>query len=113
MNSDGKANRAELNSGVVGYWHWPNVDRRMLPLIVVGHGFGAEWTFATSETISDFTEAGLAVFTFDYRHYGESVGEPRQLLNIKKELNDWRMVLAYVRRHSLIDTRAARLHLPL
>ncbi|MGD8356354.1 MAG: alpha/beta fold hydrolase [Methyloceanibacter sp.] len=96
--------RAELNSGVVGYWHWPNVDRRMLPLIVMGHGFGTEWTFGTSETISGFNAAGFGVFTFDYRHYGESAGEPRQLLNVKKQLDDWRAVLAYVRQDTRIDT---------
>ncbi len=95
--------RAELNSGIVGYWHWPDVDRRTLPLIVMGHGFGAEWTFGTSETIADFTSAKFAVFTFDYRHYGESSGEPRQLLSVKKELDDWRSVLAYVRRDDHID----------
>jgi pimeloyl-ACP methyl ester carboxylesterase len=105
MNSEDKANRAELNSGVVGYWHWPNVDRQMVPLIVMGHGFGTEWTFGTAETISDFTAAGFAVFTFDYRHYGDSAGEPRQLLNVKKQLDDWRAVLAYARQDARIDTR--------
>jgi dienelactone hydrolase len=95
--------RVELNAGIVGYWHWPNAERRALPLIVMGHGFGSEWTFGTSETIADFTAAGFAVFTFDYRYYGESAGQPRQLLNVNKQLDDWRAVLAYVRGNPHID----------
>jgi len=96
--------RVSLHSGVVGYWHWPEVERRALPLIVMGHGFGTEWTFGTSQTIADLTAARFAVFTFDYRHYGESSGEPRQLLNVKKQLDDWRAVLAHVRQNACIDT---------
>ena len=75
----------------------------MWPLIVMGHGFGTEWTFGTAETIADFTGAGFAVFTFDYRHYGESAGEPRHLLSVQKQLDDWRAVLAYVRGDDRID----------
>ncbi len=54
----------------------------------MGHGFGAEWRFGTEETIHDFTTAGYAVFTFDYRYYGESSGQPRHLLNMKRQLAD-------------------------
>jgi len=94
---------------VVGYWHWPgDAIREPIAAIVMGHGFGTEWTFGTADTIADFMAAGFAVVTFDYRHFGESDGEPRHLLLIHKQLDDWRAVLAYVRRDTRIDaTRLA------
>ncbi len=88
---------------MVGYWHWPAGAKARRPVIVMGHGFGTEWTFGTSDTIRDFTEAGFAVATFDYRHFGESGGRPRHLLMIHKQLDDWRGVLSYVREDDRID----------
>ncbi len=103
--------RAVLQSNgteVVGYWHWPKNSQGPSPAIVMGHGFGAEWTFGTAETIADFVNAGFAVFTFDYRHFGESAGEPRQLVSPKRQLADWHSVLAFVRLSDRIDrTRLA------
>lgn len=99
--------RFEVHIGadcVVGYWHWPEGGaRKPRPVIVMGHGLGTEWTFGTAETIRDFVEAGFAVVTFDYRHFGESGGRPRHLLMIHKQLDDWRSVIAYVREDERID----------
>ncbi len=100
--------RFEIQVGadnVVGYWHWPDRPEgvRRRPVVVMGHGFGTEWTFGTRETIADFTAAGFAVVTFDYRHFGESGGAPRHLLMIHKQLDDWRAVLAHVRQDPGIE----------
>lgn len=99
--------RFELRIGgdtLVGYWHWPDGPETPYPVIVMGHGFGSEWTFGTAETIADFTRAGFAVVTFDYRYYGQSGGRPRQLLSVARQLEDWRTVLAHVRADARIDT---------
>lgn len=37
------------------------------------------------------------MLAFDYRHFGTSGGEPRQLLDINKQLEDWRSALSFVR----------------
>ena len=87
----------------VGYWHWPEVRKPLPPLVVMGHGYGTEWQFGSQSYIDAFTSAGFAVFTFDYRHFGESKGEPRQLIDIDKQLDDWRAALNYIRHHSLVD----------
>jgi pimeloyl-ACP methyl ester carboxylesterase len=71
----------------------------------MGHGFCAEWRFGTAQTIADFTAAGYAVFSFDYRHFGESQGEPRQLLNVGQQLEDWHAALACVRAEARTDTQ--------
>ena len=69
------------------------------PCVVLGHGFGATregrlWAFAER-----FAAAGIAALVFDYRHFGDSDGEPRQLLDIGRQLDDWRAAVAFA--HSL------------
>jgi cephalosporin-C deacetylase-like acetyl esterase len=34
---------------------------------------------------------------FDYRHFGASTGEPRQLLDIARQLDDYRAVIGWAR----------------
>lgn len=53
---------------------------------------------------SRFVQAGLAALVFDYRHFGASEGEPRQLLDIKLQLADWTAAVAYTRSLEGIDT---------
>lgn len=67
------------------------------PCVVLGHGFGATraarlWAYAER-----FASAGIAALVFDYRHFGDSDCEPRQLLDIGRQLEDWRSALAFVR----------------
>jgi dienelactone hydrolase len=50
-----------------------------------------------------FADAGLAALVFDYRHFGASEGEPRQLLDIKRQLADWRAAVDHARSLDGID----------
>jgi dienelactone hydrolase len=50
-----------------------------------------------------FAGAGLAALVFDYRHFGASAGEPRQLLDITRQLRDWGAAIAFVRSRVEID----------
>jgi len=50
-----------------------------------------------------FADAGLAVLVFDYRHFGASSGEPRSLLDIRRQLADWRAAVAWARGLEGID----------
>src|SRR3954470_6914626 len=67
------------------------------PIVVLAHGFGGVrearlWAYAER-----FAAAGLAALLFDYRHFGASGGEPRQLLDIGEQLEDWRTAVAWAR----------------
>ena len=98
--------RVEFTSGslaCVGHWHWPADRKQPMPVIVMGHGFCAEWNFGTADIIAGYTQSGYAVFTFDYRGFGESQGEPRQWLDIDRELEDWHSALAHVRANTRVD----------
>ena len=51
-----------------------------------------------------FAEAGFAVMVFDYRGWGDSAGEPRRVLDIGDQQDDWRAVLACARTLDGVNT---------
>jgi alpha-beta hydrolase superfamily lysophospholipase len=69
----------------------------------MGHGLGAQQDFRLPAFAEHFAERGLAVFTFDYRYWGESAGAPRQLLDPQKQKQDWHAALAHVRSLPEVD----------
>jgi len=74
-----------------------------LPCIIMGHGFGGTKDPGLEPYAVRFTEAGFAVLVFDYRHFGESDGEPRQLIWIPHQLEDWAGAIKYVKSLKEID----------
>ena len=87
-----------------GHLYLPDgVDRP--PVVVMGHGLGAQQDFRLPAFAARFLERGLAVFTFDYRHWGESGGEPRHLLLPQRQKQDWHAALAHVRGLDAVDGR--------
>lgn len=75
-----------------------------VPCIVMGHGFGGTMDMGLTAYATRYREAGFAVLAFDYRHFGASDGEPRQLLWIPHQLEDWAAAIAYARGRTEIDT---------
>lgn len=67
------------------------------PVIVMGHGIGAIKAAGLAPFASAFAAKGYYAITFDYLHFGESDGEPRNLLTISGELQDFRDVIAWTR----------------
>ena len=67
------------------------------PVIVMAHGLGGVKEMRLDAYADRFVSAGYAVVVFDYRHFGGSGGQPRQLLDIATELEDWRNALTWVR----------------
>ena len=68
-----------------------------VPCVVLAHGFGAVKEGGPTRTAERFAQAGFAALAFDYRHFGQSSGEPRQYLHIKRQLEDWRAAVAFAR----------------
>jgi dienelactone hydrolase len=65
--------------------------------VVMGHGLSAVRDQRLPAYAERFAQAGLAALLFDYRHFGASAGEPRQLIDIERQLEDWRTAFAYAR----------------
>ena len=76
------------------------------PVIVMAHGLGAIKLLRLDAFAERFQAAGYACLVFDYRHFGESEGQPRELLSISRQREDWRAAVAYAR--SLPDVDADR-----
>jgi dienelactone hydrolase len=77
--------------------------------VVLAHG----WTGVREQRLDAFAErfaaAGLAALVFDYRHFGASGGWPRSLLEIPRQLEDWRAAIAFARQLDGIDPAAIAL----
>src|SRR3954468_16610609 len=67
------------------------------PCVVLAHGFGGTREVRLDAYAERFAAAGVAALVFDYRHFGASGGRPRQLLDIGRQLADWRAAIAFAR----------------
>jgi fermentation-respiration switch protein FrsA (DUF1100 family) len=67
------------------------------PCVVMAHGFGATRDSGLQPFAEGFAAAGLDVVLFDYRHFGESTGEPRQLISVARQRADYHAAIAFAR----------------
>jgi pimeloyl-ACP methyl ester carboxylesterase len=63
----------------------------------MAHGFTGVRDMRLDGPAERFVAAGYAVVVFDYRHFGDSSGEPRQLMSVRRQYADWDAAIAYVR----------------
>lgn len=73
------------------------------PCVVLAHGFGGVREARLDAFAERFAQAGLAALVFDYRHFGASGGQPRQLLDVGRQLDDWRAAIAFARSLEEVD----------
>ncbi|MCB1285165.1 MAG: alpha/beta hydrolase [Microthrixaceae bacterium] len=98
-------------------WFWSGPDRchawlyvpdREMPAsgfatVVMAHGFAATKVMRLDAYAEAFCAAGYAVLVFDYRYFGDSEGEPRELLDIDAQLADWRAAVSFARSQFEVD----------
>jgi uncharacterized protein len=77
------------------------------PCVVLAHGFGGTVDSGLLPYAERFAAAGLDALAFDYRHFGASGGEPRQLLSIPRQLEDYAAAVSFAR--TLPDVDPARI----
>lgn len=73
------------------------------PCVVMAHGWAGIREARLDAFAERFASAGLAALVFDYRHFGASEGQPRQLLDIGLQLADWAAAIAYARTLAGVD----------
>lgn len=78
-------------------------DNNQLPCVILAHGFGGTIDAGLHPYARAFSEAGLHSLLFDYRHFGASDGEPRQLISIREQLADWHAAIAFARSQKGVD----------
>ena len=80
-----------------GYFYRPVNTKGPVPCVIMGHGFAATRECGIAPYAEAFVNAGYAAFLFDYRHFGASGGEPRQVLVPSREAEDWLSAIRFVR----------------
>ncbi|GAB3088132.1 alpha/beta hydrolase [Nocardioides zeae] len=94
--------RADIEFAVEGEtcaaWFYPGAaEHAPVPVIVMAHGLGGTRTMGLEPYAERFAAAGYACLVFDYRHFGGSTGEPRQLLSVRRQLADWDAAITHAR----------------
>jgi pimeloyl-ACP methyl ester carboxylesterase len=96
--------RFDTGDGHCAAWLYrPDHAPQRAPVVVLGHGMGGVREMRLDAVCRRFRVAGYACLAFDYRHFGASDGDPRQLLDIDRQLTDWAAALRYVRHRNDLD----------
>jgi fermentation-respiration switch protein FrsA (DUF1100 family) len=74
------------------------------PCVVLGHGLGGTVDSGLLPFAERFAAAGIDALAFDYRYFGASDGEPRQLLSVPRQLEDYAAAIAYARSLEGVDS---------
>ncbi|MGQ0846467.1 MAG: alpha/beta hydrolase, partial [Sporichthyaceae bacterium] len=84
-------------------WLYRPASDGAVPCVVMAHGFGMTRECRLPDWAERFAAAGLAVLLFDYRGFGASGGQPRQLLDIAAQRLDWAGAVAAARTLAGVD----------
>jgi hypothetical protein len=68
------------------------------------HGLGATHDMMLAQYEQHFASAGIATLGFDYRHSGESDGQPRQRISLRRQRADVHAALDFLRRRADVDS---------
>ena len=82
---------------LAAYVYRPGTTQGDAPCVVMAHGFTGTRDDGLPGYAEAFRDAGFVVVLFDYRHFGASTGEPRQLIDIARQLDDYRAVIGWAR----------------
>jgi pimeloyl-ACP methyl ester carboxylesterase len=91
--------RFEVNGTALSAWLYvPEDFPAPVPCIIMGHGLGGTRAAGLDAYAVRFQDAGFAVLALDFRYLGDSGGEPRQLVWIPYQLEDYAAAIEYARR---------------
>jgi dienelactone hydrolase len=78
--------------------------RSSSPCVVAGQGWGLVKEAGMDEVAAALADVGIATVVFDYSHFGESSGQPRQLIDIRRQQEDFEHVIVWARTDPRIDS---------
>lgn len=98
--------KTKFNSGDSFCTSWLTLPagKKPFPVIILVHGGGATHDMKLEQYEREFSGAGYAVFSFDFRHLGESGGSPRQYMNISRYLEDIDSAIRFVKENPELDS---------
>ena len=83
--------------------YWPDDRDKDVPCLVMGHGGSATKRLGLPHYARVFASRGVAVLAFDYRHFGASGGEPRQVISVTDQQVDYRAAVRFARSLDGVD----------
>jgi uncharacterized protein len=69
----------------------------------MAHGFTGVRDMQLQRPAERFASAGLGALVFDYRHFGDSGGDPRQVLDLREQYGDWDAAICFVKDLEWVD----------
>ena len=85
--------RFPANGVELAGWHYPAADGS--PVVVMSHGLSAVRRMNLDHVARVFQAAGMAVFCYDHRNFGDSGGEPRQEADPWAQVRDMRDAISF------------------
>jgi fermentation-respiration switch protein FrsA (DUF1100 family) len=94
MQEHGVREKVRFNSGGTECvaWHYPGSNGAC---VIMAGGFAVTKEPGTDLFAARFWDCGFSVLAFDYRHLGESGGQPRQVARVREQLEDWSAAIEF------------------
>jgi len=83
---------------------WPEQANGRVLCVVMGTGLSCVRDQGLDPFAESLADAGFAALTFDYRHWGESGGTPRSLMDSARQREDFLAAVSHVRGREEIDS---------
>jgi pimeloyl-ACP methyl ester carboxylesterase len=102
MSASAERQRVRFPSGdtVCAAWHYPGTNGGC---VIMAGGLAVTKEPGTDPFAARFHAAGFTVLAFDFRRFGESGGEPRQIARISEQLADWQAAIGFARTLPHVD----------
>src|SRR5258708_13116553 len=86
-------------------WVYVPEGRGPPPAVVMAHGIGGIKAGGLAPFAERFREAGFVAIAFDYRNFGGSGGQPREVLSVPRQRADYSAVIGWAVEQPYIDPR--------
>jgi pimeloyl-ACP methyl ester carboxylesterase len=90
---------------IAAWLYRPEPSSGPTPCVVMAHGFSATRRERLPAYAERYADAGFAVLLFDYRGFGDSGGGPRQVIDIKRQHEDYEAAIRTARSLGGIDAQ--------
>ena len=88
---------------ITAWWYPGGSGRRSC--VIMAHGAGGTRRSGLAPFAERFAADGHHVLVIDYRHFGDSGGQPRQLLDPRRQVEDILAAIRYARSRDDVDPR--------
>lgn len=88
----------------VSGWYYKPENSEPRSCIILSTGLNGTKDGLLENYALEFTKKGHSALTYDYRTYGDSEGEPRQLLSVTKQHQDLKAAIKFIREEKKIES---------